>query len=277
MNALQHSLVETIVRFTAESPANRLADIDGSPIFDAPLVGFAAGDAPLFEQFRTVVGDFHLTPGRVLDLENGAEAGVVAWILPIARATRRSNRAMAEGCSLRWNHTRFAGEAFNDCLRRHVVQFLTAHGCRAVAPALTDQFRQVTLANGPASTWSERHIAYAAGLGTFSLSDGLITARGIAHRVGSVVCAARFEPTPRPYADYRDYCRHDREGSCGECIRRCPAGAISAAGHDKHKCRAYVMETLRPWAQKSGYMGETYVGCGLCQVGVPCEKRIPVR
>jgi epoxyqueuosine reductase len=38
-----------------------------------------------------------------------------------------------------------------------------------------------------ASSWSERHAAYAAGLGTFGLCDGLITARGKAVRFGSII------------------------------------------------------------------------------------------
>ena len=44
------------------------------------------------------------------------------------------------------------------------------------------------------SKWSERHIAHAAGLGTFSFSDALITRRGIAHRLGSII----INPGKRP-------------------------------------------------------------------------------
>ena len=175
---------------------------------------------------------------------------------------------------MRWNHTRFRGEDFNDSLRCHVVEVLQAHGYAAVAPVLTDRFQTNNLPNGPASTWSERHIAYAAGLGTFSLSDGLITARGIAHRCGSVVYAAPCIPTLRPYSDHRQYCLFARDGSCGTCIDRCPAGAITTAGHDKIKCRAYMNEALAEWVKRPGYTG-SYTGCGLCQTGVPCEDCIP--
>ena len=47
---------------------------------------------------------------------------------------------------------------------------------------------------GFASTWSERHAAYASGLGTFGLSDGLITPRGQAMRCGSVVARIAVPP-----------------------------------------------------------------------------------
>jgi len=199
---------------------------------------------------------------------------VVSWILPIAAETRRSNRQLADGPSLRWNHTRFYGEEFNDGLRRHVVALLTASGLPALAPGLSAAFRRSQGPWGLASTWSERHVAYAAGLGTFGLSDGLITARGIAHRCGSVVAGVDWPASPRPYSDPHAYCSYFRDGSCGACIRRCPAGAIGPDGHDKDACQTYIRRVLGEWLKRPGYVGE-YLACGLCQTGVPCEAGIP--
>jgi epoxyqueuosine reductase len=183
---------------------------------------------------------------------------------------------MAEGPSLRWNHTRFQGEEFNDSVRRHVAGLLEEWGHVAVAPALSAGFHYTSGPTGIASTWSERHIAYAAGLGTFGLSDGLITARGKAHRCGSVVANAGWPADPRPYRNHREYCLFARDGSCGTCIKRCPAGAIGPEGHDKVLCRRYFETTLAGWIGRPGYIG-SYVACGLCQIGVPCESGIPAR
>jgi epoxyqueuosine reductase QueG len=52
---------------------------------------------------------------------------------------------------------------------------------------------------GYASSWSERHAAHAAGLGTFGLCDGLITPKGKAMRAGSVVAKIQVEPSIRFY------------------------------------------------------------------------------
>jgi epoxyqueuosine reductase len=96
-----------------------------------------------------------------------------------------------------------------------------------------------TLAN--ASNWSERHAAYATGLGTFGLCDGLITPVGKSMNRGSSVIARIDIPhTERPHKTHREYCLFFSEGSCGACITRCPAGVISKTGHDKEKCKAYV-------------------------------------
>jgi epoxyqueuosine reductase QueG len=183
---------------------------------------------------------------------------------------------MTEGPSRRWNHTRFQGEAYNDDLRRYVMAWLQEHGYLAVAPMLASYFRTFTLPNGLASNWSERHVAYAAGHGTFSLSDGLITTRGIAHRCGSVVAGIAFVPSPRPYTHHLEYCPYPVDGSCGLCIQRCPAGAIGPGGHDKLKCREHLMVTQADWLKRPGYIG-SYAGCGLCQTKVPCESGIPRR
>jgi epoxyqueuosine reductase len=275
MQKIQEDLTSAIRQFVHDSPLNRLKDIDGSPIWEEPLVGFASGDDPLFAQYKTLIGAFHLTPREVLRAAHGAAAdapqvSVVSWILPAAAPTRESNYPMQAGPSLRWNHTRFQGEAFNEELRRFVVGYLERAGIPAVAPVLSGQFQQLrTPDHSWVSTWSERHIAYAAGLGTFGLSDGLITARGIAHRCGSVVAAAHWDPSPRPYQHYQEYCSR-----CLECADRCPAGAIGPQGHDKDKCREYLTVNLAEWVKRPGFIG-SYGACGLCQTAVSCEFAIP--
>jgi epoxyqueuosine reductase len=280
----QASLVRAIKEYVRESPLNALKDIDGSPIYDEPLVGFADGDDPLFQQFKTVVSEHSLTPREALVAHvretTGEEppawphVGVVAWVLPLTQETRRSNAEMTDGPSRRWNHSRFQGEDLNETLRHHVVSLLQEAGCLAVAPVWTKHYAQHKEA--VSSAWSERHAAYAAGLGTFGLSDGLITPVGIAHRCSSIVATASWVPTARAYTDHLSFCPYPHDGSCGACIARCPAGAISPAGHDKAKCHQYVMITLKDWAKRPGYIG-TYGACGLCQTKVPCEARVPSR
>jgi len=282
MNDLQSELVSAIQNYVATSPLNRLRDLDGSPIWEQPLVGFAGGDDPLFELYKSVVAPDHWTPRQALaELVGGPgdpsafpHVGVVSWILPTAALTKLSNREMADGPSVRWNQTRFQGEEFNDSLRRYVVDWLRAKGLLAVAPVIHPDFHRTQGPYGLASTWSERHIAFAAGLGTFSLSDGLITAKGIAHRCGSVVANVDWPATPRPYSDHREYCPYAQDGSCGACIERCPAKAIGPLGHDKDRCDRHQTVTLADWRQRPGYIGE-YLACGLCQTGVPCESEIP--
>jgi epoxyqueuosine reductase len=247
--------------------------------WDLPLVGFAAGADPVWEQYKTVVGSFHWTPSEAFaeafpHLQVAPEElTVVSWILPQTGATKRDQRAQAVYPAERWARTRVFGEQFNHQLRLQVAERLAAAGYPAVSPVETPRWGvKDSDAYVYASTWSERHAAYAAGLGTFGLCDGLITPKGKAMRAGSVVVRLALPPTPRPYTDHRAYCLYFSEGTCGECIDRCPAGALSPQGHDKVVCKAHLDRSRAYVTEHYGFEG---YGCGLCQVGVPCESGIP--
>ena len=125
------------------------------------------------------------------------------------------------------------------------------------------------------SYWSERHAAYAAGLGTFGLCDGLITEKGKAHRVGSVIANLKLPPSPRPYEDHHAYCLFFLDGSCTDCRKRCPVEAITEKGHDKAKCWDHAGGTCARFVKE--HYGFDGYGCGLCQTGVVCESGIPVK
>jgi epoxyqueuosine reductase len=283
---LQALIIDEVKAFVRDSPLNRLTNVDNSPIWEEPLVGFTDASDPIFDLFKTVVAPFHMTPREVLaaHLQSVPDAptpdlsqvGVISWVLPVARKTKLSNRRMTEGPSQRWNNTRFQGEEVSVALRHYLVSWLEDRGLLAVAPLLASFYSIQRSPELTASNWSERHIAYAAGLGTFGLSEGLITSKGVAHRVGSVVVNAAFVPTPRAYQHHLEYCLYFADGSCGKCMERCPCGAITPAGHDKAKCRELMNVTQVHWTKKPGYVGH-YSGCGLCQTGVPCESGIPRR
>jgi epoxyqueuosine reductase QueG len=132
---------------------------------------------------------------------------------------------------------------------------------------------------GMYSNWSERHIAYAAGLGTFSLSDGFITERGIAHRCGSVVTSLELPSSPRTAKGPYTNCLFYVNEKCGVCIERCPAGAITEKGHDKARCGQYLRDIgYNPEQFRQGYdLEKSVAGCGMCQTKVPCEAVNPVR
>lgn len=274
---MEQALRDEVCRFVREEDANRFPG-SGVRYFDDPLMGFSSAADVLFTEYKTVIGTFHLTPSEFVSHSTPHDvwipATVVSWVLPITEKTRMTNRAESVYPSREWAETRNYGEQFNTLLRRHIVRWLSEQGYRAAAPQLMEAWCEMCEAPvGIASSWSERHAAYAAGLGTFSLTDALITPKGIAHRLGSVITDLVLEPSQRPYPDRRANCLYYREGTCGACIGRCPIGALSHAGHDKNKCRSYVYGTI-PEAVNAQY-GVTATGCGLCQTKVPCEGKIP--
>jgi ferredoxin len=283
MVEFKHWITEEIKRFVRKDSGNRLDRLDGSAIYEEPLVGFVAGNDPIFVQLKEVIGGFHLTPHeavtavakeRDVAVPSEEETGVISYILPISRATIRENAGMKDRPSERWSHTRLFGEEFNRKLQGHVVSFLEENGYLAVAPEIESGVFQTLIDEkvGWTSNWSQRHVAFASGLGTFGLSDGLITEAGKAHRAGSVIVNRELD-SPRSTGEIHRDCPFFRDGSCKVCAKRCPAGAITEEGHDKNVCSVYVFNQIP--VIKEDYDIEIYA-CGLCQTGVPCEKGVPV-
>ena len=272
---------DCIVRYAASEENNLYPGGVHEPAWGEPLVGFSRGDDLLYQGFKDDIGPFHLTPHEIFgatfpDVKAApGELTVISWILPQTERTRRDNGREKALPAERWARSRNWGEEFNMKLRDHVVGVLREAGCEAVAPMRSPLWRTEKSARyGFASSWSERHAAYASGLGTFGLCDGLITPRGKAIRCGSVVARVAIPPTERPYEDHHAYCLFYFNGSCGKCIKRCPADAITREGHNKEKCFDYMHDVGIPSVQSR--FGFEANACGLCQTGVPCEAKIPV-
>ncbi|MGO9119708.1 MAG: epoxyqueuosine reductase [Desulfomonilaceae bacterium] len=271
---------ETIGEYVENSPENSLKMKPDEKAWDEVLVGFSSGADPLYMAYKDLVGESHWTPLEAFSMQfpdavvRPDNLTVITWILPQREVTKADNRKETFYPSRRWVQARFPGEEFNNSLRRHVVHELSGKGIRSVAPLLLPEWSWVKSTKYVfSSKWSERHAAYAAGLGTFGLCDGLITPKGKAHRAGSVVTNLSMPATARPYDDHHAYCLFFYDGSCTGCRKRCPVEAITEFGHDKKKCRNHVEVTCGEFV-KDNYGSDGY-GCGLCQTGVPCESGIP--
>jgi epoxyqueuosine reductase len=275
--------IRGIIEAFIASDENKLKNREDDPAWDMPLVGFSKGDDPIFTQFKEDIGSFYLTPIELFAKSfpgvsvTPDQLTVISWVLPHIEKTKLDNRKEKALPAERWARARIFGEEVNMKLRRHLVAALKEAGYEAVAPLDTPFFEgKVSERYGMASTWSERHTAYASGLGTFGLCDGLITPVGKAMRVGSVVARVQVAVTGRPYTDHHAYCLWYAKGVCGKCVERCPVNAISREkGHDKAPCREYIDGTTKAYV-KSQFGFEGYA-CGLCQTGVPCESGIPVK
>ena len=276
-------IVQHIVSWMENPSHNLLEPGSDIPAFSKPLVGFASGDDELFSFVKKDIGsDFYWTPVEAFtqafpdERVKAAELSVIAWILPQTEQTRLAHRKAVDLPSIEWSKARHYGEKINERLRQFVVDRFRADGYQACAPVLLRQWsRAHSDKYGFASSWSERHTAHVCGLGTFGLSDGLITPAGKAVRVGSVIVRKKYPPTPRTYASHTAWCLFHSTGKCRACIDRCPAGAISQTGHDKIKCKAYIRNITAVHVERE-QLGFKVNSCGLCQTRVPCEKQIPL-
>jgi epoxyqueuosine reductase QueG len=253
------------------------------PCFDMPIMGVAAGEDPIWRAYKTnIIGPYHFTPLEAFQMAypdepvTASQLSVLSWVLPQTADTREEQRKQTYITGERWARSRSIGEGkVNEGMRRYLIAYLAQKGIPAAGPQILPQWYRLRASEGHeySSAWSERHAAHAAGLGTFGLCDGLITPAGKAHRVGSIVLKHPLPVTPRPYRSYNEYCLFFTSGKCRACVKRCPVGALSEKGHDKLLCYNYLWEKSHPYVKETWHFNG--YGCGLCQVGVPCEYRIP--
>ncbi len=273
-------IINEILQFTEQSPKNSITGKGGERAFDPPLVGFARGTDPLFDELKKDIGEFFWTPLEIFQKsfpdENvlAEELTVISWVLPQTKITRKDHAQAKDLPSERWSRVRHYGEKFNDQLRLHMENWLGSKDIPAVSPVQApDWSRMESEKYGYASKWSERHVAYVAGLGTFSLSDGFITSAGMAMRLGSTVARISIQPSVREFDSHLSNCLFYTKGNCKACIKRCPVDAITEEGHDKVKCQDYIREITSKYVEEQ--LGFWVSSCGLCQTKVPCESCIP--
>mgnify|MGYP001123979980 CR=1 FL=1 len=245
-----------MAEFVFNSPLNKVDEIRLTRIFDGPIIGVAAASDPLFTELKKpdVIGPAHCLPQ---DWLNDAKA-VISYFLPFSKEIREANYDLGLPAN-EWVYGRIEGELLNNAVRNFIVDLIMQKEGIAVAPALHPSFSIVE----KKSNWSERHVAFIAGLGTFGLSKSLITKKGCAGRYGSVILNLPMEPSSRDYSSIYEYCN-----MCGECINRCPSQAITMEGKKVLICSNYLDTVVKP------KFSPRY-GCGKCQTAVPCEYSIP--
>lgn len=251
------------------------------PMFESLLIGIAAGDDEYFDFLKSHIGEFHWTPAEAFAIKYGnapepSKLRVISLIFPQTEATNEmQSKQLAFPCD-NWYVSRGEWENMMAEFCGKIEAELEAVGIRSASIDFLAGLGERHSENvGTASNWSHRHAAFAAGMGTFGLSDGFISERGMSIRITTIIVEADMEVTLRGDRGHYDWCLYYKSGICGACIRRCPVRAITEKGHDKVKCSDYkntkCAENRPEYIDNSGYR----TPCGLCQTKIPCAYKRP--
>lgn len=230
----------------------------------SPLVGFA--DAERTAEFTSEAIPGHGKPSDVI--ENATI--VVAYFVPFLKEMADTNKVRglaSEEWALAYEETNEMLGAINE----HLIKTLGELGYRAAVHPESKKFDRDRVI----SSWSHRHIAYMAGLGTFGMNNMLITEKGCCGRYSTLVTDLDVIPD-EPLDD--ELCIYKKSGNCGACMANCPSGALTATGFDRYKCYKVCLDNAAVHtAFGSSYAddGEA-VGsevCGKCVAGMPCAFR----
>jgi epoxyqueuosine reductase QueG len=271
------NIIELVKNFWLESPKNKMTNeygfapesAIGMPMYGEPIIGFADATDPYFERLKKpeAIGEHHNTPAEWLP----ESKSIVSYFFPWSEDIKESNRKDAVHCSLEWTEARIEGEAFLVAVGEFLKAEIEKEGETSLIPSIDKRYGSgLYELDGKEeahakyrSNWSERHAAYACGLGTFGLHKGLLTSVGAAGRCGSIITTLKLEPTKRPYQGLYDYCT-----MCGDCVKNCPPEAISIKEGKNHEPCFVFMNGNR-------LEGQNVFVCGKCQVNVACGYGIP--
>lgn len=229
-------------------------------IWKKPIVRFSDADDPFFPSLRELIRPDHHLPQDFLP---GART-VISWFVPFLPEIGKSNQGGIMPSSAwadAYNVTNAMAVRVNEQLCRWIRE---TYGQDAAVPfdaGMLGEHHEI-----PWSLWSQRHVAVHAGIGTFGINNMLITDEGCVGRCFSLVTTMKLPPDlPLP----EERCLYKRNGSCGVCIRHCPAEALTEAGFDRYAC----MEQLN--ANKANHAAASV--CGKCLVGLPCSYTNPAK
>lgn len=271
-------------------------DLVDYPLFRRPLIGIASAQDPLFARMKEpgVVGPEYLTPTEWLP----SACTVISVFLPFSYEILDNGAPTIIGDypfgpdgpeeylwpSVHWQSARIEGERAIVTWKRLMCKLLQDMGYEAILPSDDPRYHVFEPTH---STWSERHAAFVAGLGTFSLNKGMITEEGMAGRFGSIITSAEIPADTRPYTDIYEYCIR-----CGACAAACPVHALDPSkpineAKDKYACGTYLQYIKdysaaghdTRWPEDRNLPQPEIVcdhyGCSGCQLGMPCERHRP--
>ena len=226
-----------------------------------PIVGFVADENPLFMKFKEIIRPTHATPGELLP---GARS-VVVYFLPLSEKLHQENAEAGYYCSRSWALAYIETNDLIGDLNNHMRSELELSGHRVALIPPTHHFDQTTLV----SDWSHRHVAYAAGVGTFGIHRLIITEQGCTGRLGSFITDFPLEASPPLEGEF---CLQKSGIDCLRCVTRCRYGALDANRYSRHAC--YRQLLINDAYHQDLNLTDV---CGKCSAMVPCSVNNPVR
>jgi len=286
MSISKNEIISIIGKHLKECKFNNFARIGmpDEPMWEDFIVGFSRGDDPYYEFLKKDIGEFHWSPAEAFMLGKkgttvkSSDLCLISIAFDQTQNTKAANVKEDTDPADRWIVTRGEWETMIEDISEKVVDELEKRGLRAVAVDHIKEFSRARSEKyGIASKWSHRHVAFISGLGTFGLSDGLITKKGKAMRFTTILVEADIPADVREYEKYNEWCLFMKDGSCGDCIKRCPVDAISKDGHDKEICLKYINHIRDRKIIEGLIKPDSFSsGCGFCQTGTACQDKAPV-
>ena len=240
-----------IIEYVKDYPA--LKNVEN--IWQEPVVGFADVNSFYIRKLKDIVAPAHKLPEDFMENPNI----VISYYIPFTEELAALNMNVEGNMAAQeWSDAYNLTNMMISDISRYIADLLNEMGYRAVPPTDVVFDKDLIMSN-----WSQRHIAYAAGLGTFGINNMLISERGCCGRYGSVIADIPIEPDQ---IQREERCLYKKNGSCAKCVQNCFSGALTTEGFDRKKCFEICM------------INDAKTGadvCGKCNIDIPCAFKAP--
>jgi epoxyqueuosine reductase QueG len=255
-----HKLREFSQHFVADE-AGRLKTAGW---WQTPLTVTATIDSR-FEQLPQIAFADHYHPHDLLPTARS----VIVFFIPFKKDLVRENKSGDRPCR-NWGVAYVQTNDLIERLSQAISDVLAERGFKCGLTPATHNFDENTLM----ARWSHKHLGYLAGLGRFGVHNMLITNRGCAGRLGSLVTEADMGDHPLMVAE--EACLLKAGKDCGKCMQACPIDALAENDFDRRGCWNRLNEN-RDVLDYFSDLPKTTDVCGKCVAMMPCSFNNPVR
>ena len=193
---------------------------------------------------------------------------VIVFFIPFEKELVKENKA-GDRPSRNWGLAYVQTNDLIDRLSQAISDVLKEQGFKSGLTPATHNFDEAKLM----ARWSHKHLGYLAGLGHFGVHNMLITPRGCAGRLGSLVTEADIGDHPLIGTDVACLLKAGKE--CGKCLQACPVNALGENDFDRRGCWDRLNENRDTLDYFSDLPESTDV-CGKCAAVTPCSFQNPV-
>ncbi|MFH0976808.1 MAG: hypothetical protein V1874_13570 [Spirochaetota bacterium] len=241
-------------------------------LYDYISVGRQSSRHPVFDKISEVHKD-NLHPSDFFNIDRELGLTVLSFAFNFNRAIVKTNAKENLHPSYEWYEIRHKFESIYPVIASFIKDMY--HPAEIVVPFKSSAYSTYSTNGILVSNWSERHVAFACGLGSFGLHSAIITDHGCTHRLLSIIVKEECPETEIDMDDLHYNCLYYKNRSCGKCITRCPVGAIQNGVHDLKKC--YSHEHITNKQKSIEIYGSDISSCALCMCGVPCDTQKPLK
>lgn len=215
-------LLETEIQRIIEE---KFVELNRPDLIRTPLVAFSSAHDPKYAALKEVVGPWHCLPTDFLE---SAET-VITYFIPFTKDVALAPKREPDGSPI-WSEAYILINQHFHVVNQAVQDYLESQGYQAAQIRPAKAYDPETF-HAP---WSHRSTAVIAGLATFGANNLAITDKGSGGRFCSLITSAKLAPTG---GEPKKKCPYPINGSCGLCLKACPAGALDGGITNKAACQ----------------------------------------